>query len=102
MEAAVLKTKILLTNLQWPHYLNLRNKNSGHEWFIEFEGTPKKLNEFAKILDQELIRQNKYYNLIFGNIIQPAIITPVKKNGLNYICKVLESMEVKIKYQNIK
>lgn len=83
MEAAVLKTKNIINEFTVaPLFKSSVNKNSGHEWFIEFEGSPKKLNEFAKILDQELIRQNKYYkDLIFGNIIQPAIITQVKKNG---------------------
>ena len=83
MEAAVLKTKTIVNEFTVaPLFKSSVNKNPGHEWFIEFEGTPKKLNEFAKTLDQELIRQNKYYkDLIFGNIIQPAIITPVIKNG---------------------
>ena len=47
MEAAVLKTKNIINEFTVaPLFKSSVNKNSGHEWFIEFEGTPK-LNEFA-------------------------------------------------------
>lgn len=53
-----------------------------HEWLVEFETLPKKIDEFSTLLDQEMRLQNSYYNdLIEGNVLRPLIITPIKKNG---------------------
>jgi hypothetical protein len=53
-----------------------------HEWFIEFENEPENLLAFAKKIDESLQRQNSYYfDLIQGNVLQPLIITKVKKGG---------------------
>lgn len=61
------------------------NPESGlpyHEWFIEFENEPEDLLAFAKKIDESLQRQNSYYfDLIQGNVLQPLIITKVKKGG---------------------
>lgn len=61
------------------------NPDSGlpyHEWFIEFENEPENLSTFAKKIDESLQKQNSYYfDLIQGNVLQPLIITKVKKNG---------------------
>jgi hypothetical protein len=61
------------------------NPESGlpyHEWFIEFENEPENLLAFAKKIDESLQRQNSYYfDLIQGNVLQPLIITKVKKGG---------------------
>jgi hypothetical protein len=55
---------------------------SYHEWFIEFENEPDDLQEFARVLDDNLRRRNIYYDdLIKGNILQPLQITRVRKNG---------------------
>lgn len=53
-----------------------------HEWLIEFENLPEKIEVFSALLDQEMRLQNSYYNdLIEGNVLRPLIITPIKKNG---------------------
>ena len=55
-----------------------------HEWFIEFEDTPNDLKDFAQKIDASMQRQNMYYlDLIEGNILQPLIITLVKKGGFH-------------------
>jgi len=55
---------------------------SFHEWFVEFENTPKDLAAFAKKVDDNLRIKNIYYDdLIGGNILQQLKIAPVKKNG---------------------
>ncbi len=55
---------------------------SFHEWFVEFENTPKDLAAFAKKVDDNLRVKNVYYDdLIGGNILQQLKIAPVKKNG---------------------
>jgi hypothetical protein len=53
-----------------------------HEWFIEFEQKPEKLDEFAALLDQKMRQKNSYYNdLIEGSVLRPLIIRTIKKNG---------------------
>ncbi|MGX5817390.1 GH3 auxin-responsive promoter family protein [Chitinophaga lutea] len=53
-----------------------------HEWFVEFEQAPSNLPDFALEVDRRLRDKNIYYNdLLTGNILQPLIIRPVRKNG---------------------
>lgn len=55
---------------------------SYHEWFIEFENYPDSLEDFSRRLDERMRQKNIYYDdLIAGNILQPLIITPIRKNG---------------------
>jgi len=59
-----------------------------HEWFIEFENTPEKLDTFAKQLDLALQAQNSYYkDLIEGNILRNLVITVVEKGGFSTYMK---------------
>ena len=61
-----------------------------HEWLIEFEKENNNLNEFARIIESEMNRQNVYYNdLIKGKILRPAVITPVKKGGFDTYMKTI-------------
>lgn len=61
------------------------NPDSGlpfHEWFIEFENAPENLLDFAKKIDKSMQEQNSYYyDLIYGNILQPLKISIVRTNG---------------------
>jgi hypothetical protein len=55
-----------------------------HEWFIEFENEPDNLEEFAQRIDDEMRRQNVYYDdLISGNVLRRLIITKIPANGFN-------------------
>lgn len=60
-------------------------KNDGksyHEWFIEFENTPKDMSAFARKVDNNLRQKNVYYDdLIGGNILDHLHISAIKKNG---------------------
>ena len=59
--------------------------NSGlpyHEWFIEFENEPENLTEFALKIDNEMRKQNSYYDdLIVGKVLKTLVISKVSKNG---------------------
>ena len=58
------------------------NGKSYHEWFIEFDQLPDDIDTFRTLLNTEMCRKNIYYeDLIAGNILQPLVITPVRKNG---------------------
>ncbi len=58
-----------------------------HEWFIEFEEKPIDLKQFALEIDNQLRKQNIYYDdLIAGNILTPLKITEVATDGFrNYM-----------------
>lgn len=59
-----------------------------HEWFIEFENEPKDILKFALMIDSSLREQNIYYDdLISGNILQPIVISKIKKGGFQSYMK---------------
>ena len=65
--------------------------NSGlpyHEWFIEFENEPENLEEFALKIDNEMRKQNNYYDdLIVGKVLKTVVISKVSKNGFQEYMK---------------
>ncbi len=59
-----------------------------HEWFIEFEETPKNLSEIAAFLDKSMQEQNTYYfDLIEGSVLHPLKITPLSSGSFNEYMK---------------
>jgi len=61
-----------------------------HEWFIEFDQTPAKLEDFAKDVDAAMIQQNIYYeDLIAGKILQPLKIRPLQKDAFRNLMKTM-------------
>jgi hypothetical protein len=58
-----------------------------HQWLIEFVNEPKDLNHFALQVDDALQSRNIYYkDLITGKILQPLVITSLKKDSfINYM-----------------
>jgi hypothetical protein len=61
-----------------------------HEWLIEFSHEPSDQENFAKVLNEEMIRLNTYYeDLIKGNILQPLRVTSLKKDSFIQYMKSL-------------
>lgn len=59
-----------------------------HEWLIEFETSPEDIEEVAKQLDLQMMRQNSYYkDLIDGKILQPLKITGLPKDSFKNLMK---------------
>jgi hypothetical protein len=59
-----------------------------HEWFIEFENEPKNMEEFALKIDNEMRKQNTYYDdLIVGKVLKTLVISKVPKNGFQEYMK---------------
>ena len=59
-----------------------------HEWLVEFDEIPHDLESFRLDLDQAMTRQNIYYrDLIEGKVLQPLIITPLKKGAFRAFMK---------------
>ena len=53
-----------------------------HEWFVEFSREPSDLENFTKTLDDEMQRQNVYYqDLIQGNILRPIVLSKLKREA---------------------
>lgn len=62
--------------------VNQEKGKSFHEWFIEFEQSPRDLGNFSLTVDRNLREKNIYYDdLIRGNILQKLQIRTVRKNG---------------------
>lgn len=59
-----------------------------HEWFIEFDQLPDDINKFAECLNEEMVRQNIYYeDLIKGNILQALKIRILSKDAFRAFMK---------------
>ncbi len=59
-----------------------------HEWLVAFEKTPHELEDFSQSLDNEMSKQNIYYqDLITGGILRRLIITPIQKNAFREYMK---------------
>lgn len=53
-----------------------------HEWLIEFATPPQNMAQFAKDIDERLVKLNVYYDdLISGSILRPLKITSLPKNA---------------------
>jgi hypothetical protein len=61
-----------------------------HEWWVEFDEIPEDLNRFSQFLDQEMMKQNIYYDdLIQGVVLRPLIIRPLKRDSFRAYMKTL-------------
>ncbi len=86
VESSLLKaaeeTNVHITEFTVAPMIAKNDGKSYHEWFIEFENTPKDMAAFARKIDDNLRLKNVYYDdLIGGNILDHLHISPVKKNG---------------------
>lgn len=62
---------------------------SRHQWFVEFHQEPDDLQFFAKLLQEEMMKQNIYYSdLIKGNVLAPLQVIPVAKGAFNAVMKL--------------
>jgi hypothetical protein len=93
-EASILKTtteeNVRINEFTVAPFISSDEGKSYHEWFIEFENTPKDMAAFSKKLDDHLRTKNVYYDdLIKGNILERLKITPIQKDGFkNYMKSV--------------
>ena len=68
--------------------VNPKNGLPYHEWLIEFEKEPEKLDDFKLLVNESLQKQNSYYkDLILGNVLRPLEITLIRKNGFRKYMK---------------
>ena len=88
MKAAVEKFPAQITEFHLAPEVNPSEGLPYHEWLIEFEKEPENLDDFRKNLDDEMRKRNSYYDdLISGKILQPLIITALKKKAFQDFAK---------------
>ncbi|HMP87303.1 MAG TPA: GH3 auxin-responsive promoter family protein, partial [Lacibacter sp.] len=82
LQEAATELGLRITEFTVAPYVEQGQGKSYHEWFIEFETLPADLPELARRLDAHMRARNIYYDdLISGNILQPLVVTPIRKNG---------------------
>ncbi len=80
--SAAKEQNIHITEFTVAPYVEQQEGKSYHEWFIEFENKPADLEAFARLVDNNLRKKNVYYDdLVAGNILNPLLIRPLKKNA---------------------
>lgn len=88
LKATVEKYPAQITEFHLAPQVNPAEGLPYHEWFIEFEKEPESLEDFRNNLDEEMRKRNSYYDdLISGKILQPLIITSLKKNAFQDYAK---------------
>jgi hypothetical protein len=88
LKATVEKLPAQITEFHLAPQVNPTDGLPYHEWFIEFEKEPEHLEKFRNYLDSEMRKRNTYYDdLIAGKILQPLIITSLKKNAFQEYAK---------------
>ena len=88
MKATVEKFPAQITEFHLAPQVNPTEGLPYHEWFIEFEKEPENLENFRKNLDDEMRKRNTYYDdLISGNILQPLVISKLRKNAFHDYAK---------------
>lgn len=88
LKATVEKYPAQITEFHLAPEVNPAEGLSYHEWFIEFEKEPEDFEAFKSELDLQLRQRNTYYDdLISGHILQPLVITKLKKNAFQDYAK---------------
>ena len=87
LAAALAKSDARVSEFTVAPFIEQRSKPY-HEWLVEFEKLPTSLDDFSKILDNEMRRQNIYYDdLIRGNVLDKLKITVVESGIFNLYMK---------------
>ena len=82
LKEALANTNIQVSEFTVAPQINPSEGLPYHEWFIEFENEPNNIPQIIENIDKSLQKQNSYYlDLIKGKVLQPLVITSVKKNG---------------------
>jgi hypothetical protein len=59
-----------------------------HEWLVAFERMPSDLDAFALALDEEMRKQNVYYDdLVRGAVLRPLKLTPLQTDAFQQYMK---------------
>jgi GH3 auxin-responsive promoter len=82
LKEAIMNTNISINEFTVAPQIKPTSGLPYHEWFIEFENEPIDIELFAFAINDEMRKQNIYYDdLIVGKVLQDLVITKVAKNG---------------------
>lgn len=88
LKEAVEGTGVQVTEFTVAPQINPKQGLPYHEWFIEFDNSPKDIDKFAEKIDFALQKQNSYYyDLIEGKVLRCLKITEVQKDGFQTYMK---------------
>ena len=88
LKATVEKFPVQISEFHLAPQVNPQEGLPYHEWFIEFTNEPEDPEAFRATLDKEMRARNPYYDdLIAGKILQPLIITSLRKNAFQDYAK---------------
>jgi len=88
LQKAIEGTTISVNEFTVAPQVNPKNGLPHHQWFIEFANQPENIEKFAKKLDNEMRKQNSYYDdLISGNILRSLVIIEVPLHGFQKYMK---------------
>ncbi len=88
LKATVEKFPAQITEFHLAPQVNPTEGLPYHEWFMEFEKEPADLEIFRNNLDAEMRNRNSYYDdLISGKILQPLMISSLKRNAFQDYAK---------------
>jgi len=85
---ATIETDIEISEFTVAPQVNPQKGLPYHEWFIEFTSPPKDIKQFCLDVDQQLCKQNRYYDdLIKGKVLRTLEIRVVQKDGFSRYMK---------------
>ncbi|MDR7208656.1 GH3 auxin-responsive promoter family protein [Flavobacterium piscis] len=88
MKEATAGTNIVINEFTVAPQINPSGGLPYHEWLVEFENEPEKMETFAEAIDNSMRKQNIYYDdLITGNVLRKVVVTKVSKNGFQEYMK---------------
>ena len=88
MEEACKGTAVQVKEFTVAPQINPKDGLPYHEWLVEFENLPIKMDEFEALLDQKMQAQNVYYeDLINGKVLRTLVITQVAPSAFQTYMK---------------
>jgi len=93
LQNTIKETNILVNEFTVAPQVNPKNGLPHHQWFIEFANKPENIERFAKKLDNEIRKQNSYYDdLISGNILRSLVISQIQQHGFQNYMKSIRKL----------
>lgn len=102
MQVALKETNTQILEFTVAPQIKVEQELPYHHWYIEFDKKPENMVVFMEILDQEMRKQNIYYeDLRKGNVLQMLKVEMVVKNGFQDYMKSIGRLGGQNKIQRL-
>jgi hypothetical protein len=102
MQVALKETNTQILEFTVAPQIKVAQELPYHHWYIEFDKKPENMVVFMEILDQEMRKQNIYYeDLRKGNVLQMLKVEMVVKNGFQDYMKSIGRLGGQNKIQRL-